>query len=368
MKVLINASNLHVGGGVQVASSFISDLYRLGIFDFHIICSSKVFENLSSDVDVSLFHQFSVCDVYGIKWNNSFKDKLNKNYQVCFTVFGPFYHKVNSICHICGFAQPWIAFADDNLYKKLNFFKKIKFRLKFKLQELFFRRYELLVVEHQGVKRALIKKGFSEDKIEVISNTVSSIFELCDCWQPINIPQMRKSDVCLGFIGYPYEHKNILILKDVVSILYDSYSINANVLLTLTDDEMNERGFDEHRGFYSVGAIRLEQCPNFYKSIDFLIFPSLLECFSASPIEAFKMNIPVLASEREFVQGVCDNAVVYFDPLDAADIAKKVAYLFNSKLTQQDLIKKGNVVSESLPSSLERTESFLDLINSKLIR
>ena len=48
-KHLINASNLHVGGGVQVATSFISellDLEDINLKDITIICSSSVVNNL----------------------------------------------------------------------------------------------------------------------------------------------------------------------------------------------------------------------------------------------------------------------------------------------------------------------------------
>ena len=41
-KIIVNAANLHVGGGVQVATSFIYELSRLKINDLSIsILSSK---------------------------------------------------------------------------------------------------------------------------------------------------------------------------------------------------------------------------------------------------------------------------------------------------------------------------------------
>ena len=57
MKKLINASNLHVGGGVQVASSFIYQCSLLGELcsDISVVCSNKVLDNLPDDFDIRWF-------------------------------------------------------------------------------------------------------------------------------------------------------------------------------------------------------------------------------------------------------------------------------------------------------------------------
>ena len=47
MKVLINGSNLKKGGGVQVALSLIEEFSSYSTFDFHLVVSDAVYEQLN---------------------------------------------------------------------------------------------------------------------------------------------------------------------------------------------------------------------------------------------------------------------------------------------------------------------------------
>ncbi|MFX5615017.1 glycosyltransferase family 1 protein, partial [Acinetobacter baumannii] len=69
MKVLINAANLHSGGGVQVASSFINELPFVSnniIKYFDIIVSSEVDKNISQTTK-SFFKHYKVHNIFGLK-------------------------------------------------------------------------------------------------------------------------------------------------------------------------------------------------------------------------------------------------------------------------------------------------------------
>ncbi|MBK7461617.1 MAG: hypothetical protein IPJ50_01960 [Betaproteobacteria bacterium] len=68
--VVINTAGLHVGGGVQVATSFIDELSGSDINDLSVsvLISSEVHRNLLElKTDASVFDQYHVFDVYGIK-------------------------------------------------------------------------------------------------------------------------------------------------------------------------------------------------------------------------------------------------------------------------------------------------------------
>ena len=65
--------------------------------------------------------------------------------------------------------------------------------------------------------------------------------------------------------------------------------------------------------------------------MDAIIFPSLLECFSATPLEAMAMEKPFFASDREFIRDVCSDYALYFDPEDPISAANVINdYLENS--------------------------------------
>ncbi|WP_275163349.1 glycosyltransferase [Citrobacter portucalensis] len=363
MKILINASNLHVGGGVQVAASFITELFNDSVRDVSIVCSSSVFDNLASNVNTESFESFDVVDVYGTKKISSHNKLKFSGFDVCFTVFGPFYSSLDVKKHICGFAQPWIAYPNNVVYKKLPLIEYIFNKVKFKIQSIYFKKYDHLIVEQKHVKDALVNHGYTEETISIVENCVSSIYDIPSDWLSIDgMIELDSNRPKLGFIGRPYIHKNIEILKFVNEILLSKYGFHCDFFFTFSEVEMKNLGFIDIENFHSVGSISTNQCPFFYQSIDALVFPSLLECFSATPIEAMKMNTTVIASDLPFVREICREASFYFDPLDAESIADSIIYAFSRDDLREEKIKMGNHFINVMPKASDRAKSYLDII------
>jgi glycosyltransferase involved in cell wall biosynthesis len=126
---------------------------------------------------------------------------------------------------------------------------------------------------------------------------------------------------------------------------------------------MKSCGFSDLDDFISVGPIRVDQCPAFYQLLDGLVFPSLLECFSASPIEAMKMNIPVFASNYPFITDATKNAAIYFDALDAKSIAESIANTFADPSLMEIKRDLGSALVKRLPSAKDRAYSYLNIIS-----
>lgn len=368
MKLLINASNLHIGGGVQVAASFITELALL-LKDIHekptvsLLYSSIVKANLSDDCDLSSFNRVNELNVYGMKAPSKEEAKLFYGFDTCFTIFGPFYPKFNVKKHVCGFAQPWIAYPNNDVYPKLTLLNRLKTKVKFFIQSHYFKAYDHLIVEQQHVKDALLDIGYLEEKISVVSNCVSNIYDKPQDWIGLDFDKSRlKYGLTLGFVGRPYTHKNIEILKKVDQILCDKYKLSCNFIFTFTSVEMKECGFSELDNFFSVGSIRVEQCPAFYQLLDALVFPSLLECFSAAPIEAMKMNTTVLSSNYPFVTEVCQDAAFYFDGLDAYSIAESIVNTFTDKTLIEKKRTLGRDLVKKLPTAKDRALAYFKVI------
>ena len=82
--LLINASNLHAGGGVQVATSFILEILRHSRrfeLRYLIYVSSVVCENLSSQgVNVADYEQIEVLNIFGLQ---ALSPNLQKKFKKC---------------------------------------------------------------------------------------------------------------------------------------------------------------------------------------------------------------------------------------------------------------------------------------------
>ncbi|EGR1221519.1 glycosyltransferase family 1 protein [Vibrio parahaemolyticus] len=367
-RLLINASNLHVGGGVQVATSFIVDLSKMDYsHDLNIICSTVVHENLKNIVDVTKFGSFKIIDSFGFRQLPSEEiENIRNDYDVCFSIFGPIYHDIPVKYHICGFAQAWIAYPKNEAYSILSKASQFKARIKFFIQKYYFKKYDHLVVELPHVKSALCRIGFKETDISIIYNSISTIYSIPNLWREIPDVKMQSNIPTIGFVGRAYPHKNLAILHEVAEILTIKYEFRCNFLFTLTKSEMEALGFNTLDNFYTVGSIQVEQCPNFYKKLDAFIFPSLLECYSVSPVESMIMSVPVIASRREFVSDICGDAAYYFDPQSADSIAKSIYEAFNNDVEKERKLKIGKAIVKDLPSSRDRTNSYINLLKTYL--
>lgn len=361
---LIFSGNIHTGGGLQVTVSFIQELVKYNpkeLLSTDLWISSTVENELNRlSVDCSAFHQIKVVDFYGLSKPKGIQ--FDREYNCCFVVFGPIYYSLNAKKYIVGFAQAWIAYTKNDAYRKLSFIEMLKNRVKFFIQDLLFRRYHHLLVEHQHVKEALLKKGYTMP-ISVVSNSYAGIFDRPELWAPIDFPEFDNNFPVVGFVGRAYPHKNLDILASVNQVLLSRYGFNVNFIFTLNDAEMAFLEFNNIPNFYTTGPILQVQCPDFYQKIDALIFPSLLECFSAAPLEAMKMQKPILASDYPFLSGICRDAATYFDANDAEDIARAIYELFISPEKIALQIEVGSRLIAEIPTVQQRAIAYWQCLN-----
>jgi glycosyltransferase involved in cell wall biosynthesis len=368
-KVLINMSNIHTGGGLQVAISFTYELLRL-------TCKQSIYKVLISNEVASAFDidelktsewGFEVYDTYGIKASWSQLNKIQSQCDVIFTLFGPKYTIFKAKKDIVGFAQPWILSFDNPISKQMFLVEKLKLKVKFGIQKWFFKRADHLVVELEHVRQTLVKQGvFPKESIRVVHNTISSLYLNEELWQSVGF-RIPKKQISIGFVTRDYSHKNIKILPRVAILLNEQYSLPVKFYLSLNDEEWCN--YSQSFGAYgeTVGALSVYQCPTFYQKMDAVIFPSLLECFSATPLEAMSMRKPLFASDRGFVSDVCGEYAYYFDPLDAESIASVIAgYFINGcQKTEAELDSARDHVF-AFSNAQQRAQKYLQIIEQYL--
>lgn len=374
-RVLINASNLHVGGGVQVATSFILELSKLSVcaseVDWSFYVSSAVDRNLeASGLCLDRFRNYQVVDVHGLGALNRKTSALFDGFDLVFTVFGPLYVRARLKSHLVGFAQPWIVYPQNEVFERLSFKQRLLFRVKFALQWLFFMRGDRLIVELGHVKERLESvKGFDPGRIDVVANCVSAVYFDDSKWS--SVPGLEDVDpdvVRLGFVTRDYPHKNLDFLPDVGRELARISGRKYRFYVTLNEQEWASRSPHFKDFVRNVGPLTVAQCPTFYRAMDGVIFPSLLECFSATPLEALAMRRPLFASDRGFVRDVCGDHAMYFDPLGPAAAAEQIVDWFErrSKDEQTVQVERGYRHLLSLPSSRERARAYLEIIERQL--
>lgn len=369
MKIILNATNLHSGGGVQVAISFLYEVSLLADShpSLHVAVSREVDTGLIRlNTDINVFASYTVLNTYGLK---SFFSKINKTikkYDLVFTIFGPNYLRVKAKKEIVGFAQPWLLDFDNPLSRNMGFVERNILRAKFFIQWLFFLRADHLIVELEHVKRSLVDhKGVDSNKVSVVYNTVSSLYLDSSKWNPISIDKADEQ-IALGIVTRDYPHKNLAVLPNVAEILVKKYKLNVHFYTTLNDVEWATKGQHFKKYVSTVGSLSPDQCPSFYEQMDGVVFPSLLECFSATPLEAMAMSKPLFSSDRGFVRDVCGDYSIYFDPENPEDIAKKIADYFHSDTDFSAQLAAARHHALNFSSAKGRAEKYLEIIQQHI--
>ena len=288
-------SNIHSGGALQVANSFVAELLKLKSrpFSYKILISNEIASSFDKDELIKSDWSFEVYNTYGIQALWSQLNKIQFEFDSVFTLFGPKYTFFRAKRDIVGFAQANILELNNPALKKLTYIKRKKLQIKHILQTWFFKRSDYLIVELDHVRESLENAGiFPKKSIGIVNNTVSSLYFDESSWLPLKIDK-KKDEIAIGFITRDYPHKNIQILAKVAKILDKNYSMHVKFYFSLNEDEWKnyEHEFDKYGE--TVGSISVFECPNFYREMDAVIFPSLVESFSASPIEALIMKKPL---------------------------------------------------------------------------
>ncbi len=367
--VLLNMSNIHAGGGLQAAVSFISELSTMQQdnvdFTYDVILSSAISTELKQQAVVMDALNVDVFDVYGLRAMFSGITKKFKAYDLVFTLFGPGYFLPSRTRHLVGFAQAWIIYPNNEFWLGLPFKEKYLLRLKFVLQAAFFKRANYLVVELEHVKQGLMQTGIqTKENVFVVYNCISSLYFQPKLWKEVGF-NLPKDKILIGLVSRDYPHKNIDCLPSVVRLLKQRYSLDVRFVLTLNKGEWSLKSSEFKESVISVGAISAAQCPSFYQKMAAVIFPSFLESFSITPFEALIMEKPLFASDRGFVRDACGEYAYYFDPNNTENIAGVIAGYFLDKSERYSAqAAKQHVMGFSNAAS--RAENYLQIIDKIL--
>ena len=328
-QIYINLSNISTGGGIQVAMSFIEHVINSNInYNFYFLFSKRLQNEINNSHLAPYINQISYKIVS--KYSMFFYFSILQPKKI-FTLFGPLYafRLLSGRDWTCGFAQAWILFPKNIVYKELSRINQLRFKIIFLIQKAFFFNSNTLVVEHEGIKKEL-KEIFESKKVVVAKNCLNQIFLNPDRWKPIEISKTEKFKI--GVIGRNYIHKNLNIIPSVHDFLEKNHSIKPQFFCTLTSTEMNKMSEDFKKKVISVGELSINQCPDFYNNMDMIFFPSNLECFSATPLEALFMQKSIVCSNLPFNKNIIGKFGVYFEPNNPISAAEKIASTIENQI------------------------------------
>lgn len=307
--VLVSAYNIHLGGGKVLLDKLLRQRkYKL-----------TVLTDVRFDTSPYPQHEF-------FSFNPTFFDRLkaeiflkknHKNYDqvLCFGNLPPLF----------SLKTPTAVFLQNaylvipNVFNFVNI--KSMLRLKFEKIWLTFRlmlNYKIYVqtrfmkkfIKEAGIPNEVLVYPFFEKLPGVVANIEN---------KTINLLNVSSGD----------SHKNVSNLLDAIEILHkDGVDVRLKFILSPPYSEsIIERINKINANKESIEVIQgigRDKLLGLYKEVDALIFGSLFESFALPLIEARSFNLPIIASELDFVREAC-TPVQTFDPNSSTSIANAIS-------------------------------------------
>lgn len=372
MKLLVNATNLVIGGGVQVGVWFIRNCIAQQL-DACFAVSPQVFKGLKSlntaleSSELELYEQSPARSKKARKRLYDYANEVEAD--KVFTVFGPAY--VDFVQpHISGFAGGWISHADFQVLKRVYANKPVgalKLLASAVYKAWWIRKADAWIFEAEVAADGLAKRAKLErQKCYVIPNNCAEHFVSLP-----RTPPPTKRFTLLYFTA-DYAHKGIPNYLSYARALRQTHpdfdcvfkitldkdkSASANSLIQAAKQEQLERYFD------FCGYIPIDRAVELVDSANVVMQTSYLETFSANYPEAMARGRPLIVSDFKFARDICQDAALYVNPDDAEQVADTIWQLAQQPERQNSLVQKGNKILADLPNNEQRFSRYLSLIN-----
>ncbi len=256
------------------------------------------------------------------------------------------------------YKRPFVVTIHDMVHHKISGAKKshlLHFLAYKKVIETAGRQSKKIITVSQASKKDISNfLQIPNDKIEVIYEAASLSPQI----QAAKVLEIKKSYLLSSpyflFVGVLERKKNLINLTRGFDYFLQKYKLKMDLVLVGKKDphypDIKHKAMDiKHKdNLVFADQVDDEELAALYSGAYAFTSASLHEGFGLPGVEALSFGLPLLASNIEVFNEIYDNAAMYFNPLDPADIAEKMNLLARDKQFYEQMSKK----------SLERAQKF----------
>lgn len=343
-KIIISAVNFFEGGPLTIlkdnlkfANDFLSFNYEIialvhkkELFDLDYLTKITFLEFSKSRESYfnRVYLEYFYFNKLSIKWNPYLWFSLHDiTPNVCAEIRAVYCHNPTP------FKKKTIA---DLFYQPTIFFFSLFYKLLYKIN---IKKNNFVIVQQIWLKKAFVNLFNLENKSVLVCYPEVDEKVGFSKAEGLNL-SVRKDDIFTFFypaLARPF--KNFEIIGEAIKLLEKKGINNFRMIITIKGDENNYakhifKKYASLKQLHFVGMLSFNDVNEFYKSSDALLFSSILETWGL-PITEFKaFKKPIILSKLPYAfetLGEYDKGS-FFDPLDANDLATKMASLISGSL------------------------------------
>lgn len=142
------------------------------------------------------------------------------------------------------------------------------------------------------------------------------------------------------YTGNLYPHKNVDILVSAVRQFNATHEHHLELAVVCARSAFQEK-LTADDTVKPLGFVPDADLSLIYSQALALVHPSLIEGFGLTGLEAMAAGLPVISSDATCLPEIYDDAALYFDPKDVADLVEKIDWITSDHSLVKNLIEKG---------------------------
>ena len=364
---MVNASNLKVGGGLQVADSVCRELYKYPQHRFTVVYDKALADcakAIGQYDNVETVEYETPIDLKTVlTGRDKFLDTLvkDKGIDAVLTIFGPS-RWTPRVPHLSGFARPHLVLPESPYWKQIPPKRMLSVKLK-----LFMLEYSLAkCADNYFTENPFISERFQRlfprKKVFTVTNNANQVFQKPESWDR-NIELPKFDGITMLTVTANYPHKNLPIIIPASHYLEEKYpDLKFRFVLTIREQDLPNADECAKRHIVFLGPVKIEQVPYLYEQSDIMFLPTLLECFSASYAEAMVIKKPVLTTDLVFARGLCGDAAFYYDAVSPSALGEAIVCLAEDNVLREQLVANGLKQLQYFDTFEQRAEKLIKIV------
>lgn len=354
VKIGINTTSAVAGGGVTYLVNLIKQLYAFdGENKYYIYATIKSSiqecKNSSANFEWLTYKFPSINPIFRIFWEQFILPvylKINKvQILLCPANIGLIFSQFPYVLVVQN-----VAMFNDDLIRREKSYQKIRLLLLRALTKYSIKKAKKVIFISKASQKAICEKySIGYEKTTVIYHGNEDHFHSCQNQVDGNkIKSKYKLNKYLLFVSNIYQFKNFYEL--ILSFIKIKDKIDKNIKLVFAGVSFDDLYYKKlKKVIYNNGCenriqfldhVPTDELPYLYANSILYVYPSTIESFGKTLIEAMGCGASVIASNIEPIPEVCQDAALYFNPNDPDDIADKMFKVLGSDDLQLELSKK----------------------------